>query len=223
VGQVAQVRGKSPAAQLGGFLARFTPAVAASAKASLVRMRKRLPGAIELVYDNYNALAIGFGPTERASDAVFSIAVFPRWVSLFFLQRGTQLPDPHRLLKGTGKQVRHIVLTSAADIDSPAVRALMTEALARADVPIDRAAKSRIVIKSVSAKQRPRIPRASGSRNRSSGRSLSCCHAAIVPTVLTTEDTEHTEIRSARCRHQRVTRRPASPADTPAPPQGGGV
>jgi len=159
VGQVGQVRAKSPAAQLGGFLAKFTPEVAASARAALVRMRKRLPGAIELVYDNYNALAIGFGPTEKASDAVFSIAVFPRWVSLFFLQTGTELPDPQGLLKGSGKHVRHIVLKSPADIDSPPVRALMKEALTRADVGIDRSAKNRIVIKSVSAKQRPRVPR----------------------------------------------------------------
>jgi hypothetical protein len=62
-------------------------------------MRRRLPGATELIYDNYNALAIGFGPGERSSDAVFSIAVWPRWVSLFFL-RGTRLHDPGKLLKG---------------------------------------------------------------------------------------------------------------------------
>jgi len=124
-------------------------------------MRKRLPGAIELVYDNYNALAIGFGPNERSSDAIFSIAVFPRWVSLFFLQSGTELPDPHGLLKGTGTRIRHIVLEAPADLDRPAVRALMKEALARADVRIDRTARNRIVIKSVSAKQRPRVPRAS--------------------------------------------------------------
>jgi hypothetical protein len=154
------MRAKSAAAQLGAFLAKFTPEVEAAAKAALVRMRKRLPGAIELVYDNYNALVIGFGPTERASDAVFSIAVFPLWVTLCFLQGGPTLPDPHRLLKGSGKQVRHIRLTSAADIDSPPLRALMKAALAFAEVRIDRAASNRIVIKSVSAKQRPRVPRA---------------------------------------------------------------
>ena len=121
-------------------------------------MRSRLPGAIEIVYDNYNALAIGFGPSERTSEAIFSIAVYPRWVSLFFLQSGIRLPDPKRLLKGTGKRVRHIVLESAADLDRPAVRALMREALARAVVPIDRGGAHRLVIKSVSAKQRPRRP-----------------------------------------------------------------
>src|ERR1039458_9537409 len=65
----------------------------------------RLPGAVQLVYDNYNALVIGFGPSERASEASFSIVLYPRWVTLFFLQ-GAGLPDPRRLLKGSGKVVR---------------------------------------------------------------------------------------------------------------------
>ena len=79
------------------------------------------------------------------------------------------MPDPDGLLEGDGKQVRHIPLESPGVLDTPAVRALMKEALERADVPFDRRAKSRIVIKSISAKQRPRIPRANVSRNRSSG------------------------------------------------------
>ena len=49
----------TPAQQLGSFLAKFDPRVAASARAALAQLRKKLPGAIELVYDNYNALAIG--------------------------------------------------------------------------------------------------------------------------------------------------------------------
>ncbi|HEU0174163.1 MAG TPA: DUF1801 domain-containing protein, partial [Blastocatellia bacterium] len=123
----------------------------------LAKMRDRLPGAIELVYDNYNALVIGFSPTERASDAIFSIALYPRWVTLFFL-RGANIPDPQKLLKGGGKVVRHIVLETAADLDKPAVRALMKRALERCDKPINGAAPGRIIIKSVSAKQRPRRP-----------------------------------------------------------------
>jgi hypothetical protein len=126
-------------------------------QAALAKMRDRLPGAIELVYDNYNALVIGFSPTERASDAIFSIALYPRWVTLFFL-RGANIPDPQKLLKGGGKVVRHIVLETAADLDKPAVRALMKRALERCDKPINGAAPGRIIIKSVSAKQRPRRP-----------------------------------------------------------------
>ena len=70
--------------QLESFIAKFTPEVAALTRSILAAMRARYPTAIKLVYDNYNALAIGFGPSEKTSQAIFSIAVFPRWVSLFF-------------------------------------------------------------------------------------------------------------------------------------------
>ena len=65
----------TPAAQLKSFLAKYSPEVAAVARDALAAMRRLVPGATELVYDNYNALAIGFGATDRSSDAVFSIAV----------------------------------------------------------------------------------------------------------------------------------------------------
>jgi hypothetical protein len=122
-------------------------------------MRKRLPGAIELVYDNYNALAIGFGPTERTSDAIFSIAVFPRWVSLFLLH-GAKIPDPQKILKGSGKQVRHLVLESAASLDTPAIQALIERALASAPTRLSGSGRRRTIIKSISAKQRQRRPSA---------------------------------------------------------------
>ena len=151
------MKSKASEEQFTAFIAKYTPEIGALAQEALARMRARLPGAIELVYDNYNALAIGFSPTERASDVIFSIALYPRWVSLFFF-RGADLPDPQKLLKGGGKQVRHIVLESAADLDKPAVKALMDRALERSARPIDSAAPGRIIIKSISAKQRPRRP-----------------------------------------------------------------
>ena len=147
----------SPERQLAGFIAKFTPEVAASAKAALAKMRKRLPGAIELVYDNYNALAIGFGPTERATEAIFSIALYPRWVTLFFLH-GVRLADPQKLLKGSGNKVRHIVLEDVALLDKPAVRALMARALESAPKALDPSVPGRIVIRAIAPKQRPRRP-----------------------------------------------------------------
>ncbi|MGD0911104.1 MAG: hypothetical protein ABR928_04370 [Terracidiphilus sp.] len=146
-----------PERQLAGFIARYTPEVAELAEAALNKMRSRYPTALELIYDNYNALAIGFCPTERASDGIFSIALYPRWVSLFFLQ-GARLPDPARILKGGGNQVRHIVLPNPSLLDDPAVTALMNEAVARARVPFNPKGAHRLIIKSVSAKQRPRRP-----------------------------------------------------------------
>ena len=93
----------SPQAQLAEFIAKFTPEVAALAEAVLAKMRKHYPTAIQMVYDNYNFLVIGFSPTERPSQAIFSIALFARGVSLCFLQAGPTLPDPEKLLKGSGK------------------------------------------------------------------------------------------------------------------------
>jgi hypothetical protein len=147
----------TPAQQLRSFLAKFEPRVAASARAALARLRKRLPGAVEIVYDNYNALAIGFGPSDKASEAIFSIAVFPRWVSLFFL-RGAKLPDPGEVLQGSGTQVRHIVLTDLKILEQPAVKKLMALALKSAKKPLDPKQRRRLIIKSVSGKQRPRRP-----------------------------------------------------------------
>ena len=67
-------------AQLDGFIAKYSPEVAKLGRAAIARMRKLLPAAQVLVYDNYNALAVGFGPSERATDIVFSIAFYPRWL-----------------------------------------------------------------------------------------------------------------------------------------------
>ncbi|MGA3201002.1 MAG: hypothetical protein ABSF12_00755 [Bryobacteraceae bacterium] len=145
----------SPDAQLEGFLRRYTPEIAGLAKAVLVKLRKRLPGAVEMVYDNYNALVIGFGPSERASEAILSIALYPRWINLFFLW-GKKLRDPEKLLKGSGNQVRSLVIENAGTLDDPAVEDLIAEALERAAVPIDPAGARRILIRAIAAKQRPR-------------------------------------------------------------------
>src|SRR3984957_10024451 len=118
---------KTPTQELARFLAMYEPGIAATARAALARLRARLPGATEIVYDNYNALAVGFGPGDRASEAIISIAVYPRWVSLFFLQ-GARLKDPAKLLKGSGTRVRHIVLGDARDIGSADVEALIVAA-----------------------------------------------------------------------------------------------
>jgi hypothetical protein len=146
-----------PTEQLELFIAKYSLEVAASAKAVLKKMRKRYPTALKLVYDNYNALAIGFGPSERASEAIFSIALYPKWVSLFFLH-AKGLPDPEKLLKGSGNVAKHIVLPSPRKLDDPAVVALMKEAVARAAVPFASTGSRRLIIKSVSVKQRSRRP-----------------------------------------------------------------
>jgi hypothetical protein len=143
--------------QLASFLAKFTPEIAALAEAILAKMRRRYPSALELVYDNYNALAIGYAPGERTSDAIFSIAVFPRNISLFFLQ-GAGIADPDRLFKGTGKVARHVPLPRLDSLDDPRLLELMARAVEQARVPFPAKGQYRLIIKSISAKQRPRRP-----------------------------------------------------------------
>jgi len=143
--------------QLDRFVDAYTPEVADIARKTLAKLRERLPHAIELVYDNYNALACGFGPNERASDVIFSIALYPKYVTLFFLQ-GAKLPDPDGLLQGAGSTVRHIRLEDEKTLDRADVKAMMATAMKMAKVPFDKKTEYKLIIKSVSARQRPRRP-----------------------------------------------------------------
>src|SRR4051812_22652643 len=112
----------TPEQQLKVFIAAYTPGMAKQIRAARKRMRALFPQGHELVYDNYNALAIGYAATPRASDAMLSIAAYPRWVSLFFL-RGAAFADPHGVLQGSGSKVRHIVLDAGMTaFDQPEVR-----------------------------------------------------------------------------------------------------
>ena len=147
----------SPNKQVAGFIARFDPAVAKLARGARTKLRKLLPTAFELVYDNYNALAIGFGPTERTSEAIVSVAVYARGVNLYFI-RGASLPDPDELLEGDGNQGRFMRLTSASQLDDPKVIALVERAVAYGRVPMARTSRGVTIVKSISAKQRPRRP-----------------------------------------------------------------
>jgi hypothetical protein len=144
--------------QLETFLRKYDPAIAAEAKKSLAKLRKLVPNAIEMVYDNYNALVVGFCPGMRPSEAILSIAVMPRWVTLCFLQ-AKGIPDPENRLEGSGNVARHLKMRNGAvTLDCPYTRTLIQEALIRARVPIPAGQKRRLIIKSISAKQRPRRP-----------------------------------------------------------------
>lgn len=140
--------------QVRGFIAKFAPADQALIRAARKAMRHRLAGAFELVYDNYNFFVIGYGPTERPSDAILSLAAGAGSLSLCFLH-GARLPDPAGILQGGGKQTRFVRLTSATDLSRPEVDALITAAVHRASAPLP-PGRTRVIVRSVSAKQRPR-------------------------------------------------------------------
>lgn len=141
--------------RLDEFIAKFTPEMASLIRLARAKMRALIPQALELVYDNYNFFVIGYGPNEKAGDAIFSLAAQAKGLSLCFLQ-GAKLPDPHKLLRGSGHVVRNIRLESAATLDDTKVLQLVDVALKYAKQPISEAARHQLIIKSVSAKQRPR-------------------------------------------------------------------
>jgi hypothetical protein len=145
-------------AKLDSFIDKFTPEVAALTRSLLARMKARIPGAVIPVYDNYNALAIGFGAGDRVQDVILSLAVMPRWVTLCFTW-GVHLADPHGLLRGDGSRVRHVRLLADDALEDSRIDALIADALDKADRPIDPSQPHRLVIKMVSARQRPRRPR----------------------------------------------------------------
>ena len=139
------------------FIDRFTPGIATRAHTCRAVLRARLPTAFELVYDNYQALAIGYGSSERQKDIVLSLALYPRAVRLFFYY-GVTLPDPTGRLSGEGNQVRHVLLDGPETLADPAVEALIAAALAQADRPMPDGETGMSIIKSTSTKQRPRRP-----------------------------------------------------------------
>ena len=142
--------------ELAGFIDKFDPAMQELIRGCREGMRVRFPDAVQLVYDNYNFLVIGFGPTDRASDAPFSLAAYARGVNLCFLHHGAELPDPGSILRGTGKVVRNVRLETPDDLARADIDALIAAALERTDVSMTAPGGGELIIKSVSSNQRPR-------------------------------------------------------------------
>ncbi|MFT3882376.1 MAG: DUF1801 domain-containing protein [Gemmatales bacterium] len=145
----------TPKQSLESFFKKYDPAIARQGKAVLVKMRRLLPGAVEMVYDNYIGLVIGFGPTEKPSQAILSVLLQPRWVTLCFFH-GTRLMDPGKRLRGKGKMVRSVRLEGPDDLDEPEIEALIEQSKDMADPPFETKRKGYLVIKFISANQRPR-------------------------------------------------------------------
>ncbi len=145
----------SPARQVESFIAKFDPSIARIVRASRAKLRKRYPTALELVYDNYNALAIGYGPNERTSEVFVSVAAYARGVTLYFTQ-GRKVADPKGLLQGEGNQGAFVRLERPALLDDRDVLALLASAVALGKTPLAATGRGRTIVKSVSAKQRPR-------------------------------------------------------------------
>lgn len=90
------------------------------------------PNTNELIYDNYNALAFGWSPTDRAGHTFCSVAVFRgsgKNVHFGFFW-GSQLADPDKILLGKGNQYRYILVKDKDDFPKTYIKKLLKEAYA---------------------------------------------------------------------------------------------
>ena len=151
----SSARMASAETQLRSFIEKFEPKDQRRIRAVRSAVRKRFPTANELVWDNYNFFVIGYSPTERPTDSIVSIAARANGVGLCFIH-GAGLPDPKKLLVGSGKQTRFVRVESANLLAHPDVEALVAAAIDRAKTPLAARGRGRLIIRSVAAKQRPR-------------------------------------------------------------------
>jgi hypothetical protein len=141
--------------QLKSFIDKFEPKHQALIRSMRKALRKRLPTANELAYDNYNFFALGYCSTERPSDCIVSIAASANGVGLSFYW-GATLPDPHGILRGSGNQNRFMRIDSAKILARPEVEALIAAADAQAKTPMPARGGGKLIIRSISVKQKPR-------------------------------------------------------------------
>ncbi len=137
---------ETPARQLANLIGKLDPALRKTARISRAALRRRFPTAVELVYENFHALAIGYSPTEEMADCIVSLRFNPMGASVTFLQ-GATLPDPTRILEGNGDQTRFIRLPNEATLARPEILALIDAAIAQSAVPLPASGTGSTVIK----------------------------------------------------------------------------
>lgn len=144
---------KAAEAELRTLIAKFAPTHVRLITSTRRWLRKRLPAAHEIVYEYRDSFVISFSPDDRGYEGVFAIRGSETGVQLYF-NRGKELPDPEKLLKGSGKQTRLMNVARVAMLNRPEVETLIDEALARNQVPYASAGDGSVVIRSTSAKKR---------------------------------------------------------------------
>ena len=151
----------TPEAQLQSFYDRFDPKHQQFIRSVRAAVRKRLPTANELVYDYASFFVISYSPTDKGIDGIVSIAARADRVELYF-NYGPQLPDPKKLLRGSGKLTRFIRVEAAAQLTHPDVEAFIAAAIEHSGVPLPFEGKGSLITKTnktVGAKkQRGRSP-----------------------------------------------------------------
>ena len=145
-------RPPTPAAQFAELLSRFPPEIVALVERTLPKLRRALPGSYQIVYDYSNSVVVSFSMTERGYEAIVAVAIFPGWVKLYF---DKSIPDPKRLLEGSGGKVRSVTLEAASDLDRGDIHALLKAAIKHSGVTFPRTGSTRMIFKE-SKKRKPK-------------------------------------------------------------------
>ena len=146
---------RSAEAQVRAGIAKFAPAHLRLVSATGRWLRKRLPTAHEVVYEYRDCFVISYSPSERGYEGVLAIRGSADGVRLYF-NRGKGLPDPEKLLQGSGGQTRWIHVEGATTLARPAVASLIDEAIARNGVPFAPAGRGSVVDRAASQRRRRR-------------------------------------------------------------------
>ena len=117
------------------------------------------PDANELIYDNYNAVAFGWSPTEKVSHTICSIAVGRTSKNVHFgFYWGSEIPDPDHILSGNGNQYRYLLVTDKKKFPKSYIKTLVKKAYANVlskVKPSDEMKSGLTIVKSISGKKRP--------------------------------------------------------------------
>ncbi len=146
------VERRSAEAQVRALIAVFAPTRVRLIGAARRWLRKRLPTAHEVVYEYRDCFVISYSPSGRGYEGVLAIRASADGVRLYF-NRGTELPDPGKLLHGSGKQARWLGLESAPTLARPSVARLIEAAIAQNRVPFARSDPGPVVIRPAAARQ----------------------------------------------------------------------
>ena len=143
----------TPEAELESYIDRLDPKNQKLMRSVRAAVRKRFPTANELAYDYSSHVVISYSSTDRAIDAILAIDGRTEGVRLYFMH-GPQLPDPKRLLQGSGSQARYVPVETASQLAHPEVDALIAAAVDKATAPLPSKGKGGLTIKLTAAKKR---------------------------------------------------------------------
>jgi hypothetical protein len=119
---------RPPDRRLLGYLAAYDPHVADLTLALREVVLEEAPEAIESIVKSY-AVSVGFSFTGKPlKDGFCHIVTYSSYVNLGF-NRGALLPDPNRVLAGTGKMTRHITFRTQGELERRFIRRYLQAAI----------------------------------------------------------------------------------------------